>query len=119
MFGFCVKFSLKGAKAESRDAKVEKRLSLLETTASAQATHIQTLEKDVRAVEKIIVLAKSQQSQQKCIGSEQPMNLREDLRNMEERLSTRLKKVEDGVGRMEKSQVGFFDHLLGLMGFSR
>jgi len=87
-------------------------------TTSAQATHIQTLEKDVRAVEKSIVLAKSQQSQQESMG-EQAMNLREDLRNMEERLSTRLKTVEDGVGRMEESQVGFFAHLLQSLGLFR
>jgi len=58
--------------------------------------------------------AKSQQSM-----GEQAMNLREDLRNMEERLSTRLKTVEDGVGRMEESQVGFFAHLLQSLGLFR
>lgn len=91
---------------------MEQRISVLERGIASRAESIGNLESQVGAIQAAMARARSKD---KNLLQEFVDSSRSDLRSMEDRLSTRLGNVEEGVQRLESSQMGFFDRLLNAL----
>lgn len=90
-------------------ANVEQRISVLEREDAKRSESVKSLQSQVGTIQAVIATAPSKE---KSLLQEMVDESRGDLRSMEDRLSTRLGQVEEGVHRLESSQVGFFDRLI-------
>ena len=91
---------------------MEQRISGLERGIASRAESIGNLKSQVGAIQAAMARARSKD---KNLLQEFVDSSRSDLRSMEDRLSTRLGNVEEGVQRLESSQMGFFDHLFNAL----